>query len=172
MTIEELARTLALRIRRDAPASNYVAVTHSLGGIIVRHMRDALPWRGLVMLAPPNRGSRLALALRELPLYRWLYGPAGQDVTRPDQWPLPPTPFAVVAGTRSASLSNPVSWVTKSARFFPPDSPNDGTISVDETKLDGMSEHALVDASHTFIMNHPEARRIVLRLVASYAISQ
>lgn len=166
--IEALAADLAARIRREAPAERYFAVTHSLGGIIVRHMRGALPFRGVVMLAPPNRGSRLALALRDLPLYRWIYGPAGQDVTRPESWPPPPQPFAVIAGTRGGSIGNPVSWMTRGLRFFGPGEPNDGTLTVEETKLDGMMEHHLVDASHTFIMRHPEARTRVLALLAAF----
>lgn len=166
--IDALAAELAARIRREAPSKHYYAVTHSLGGIIVRHMRDALPWRGVVMLAPPNRGSRLALALRDQPIYRWIYGPAGQDVTRPESWPPPPEPYAVIAGTRAGSLANPVSWVTRGARFFPPDSPNDGTVCVEECKIDGATELHLVDANHTFIMNHPEVRARVRELLAGF----
>lgn len=168
MSIEALANELVVRIKREAPADHYFGVTHSLGGIIVRYMRDALPWRGVVMLAPPNRGSRLALALRDQPIYRWIYGPAGQDVTRPEKWPPPPDPFAVIAGTKGGSLGNPVSWVTRGARFFPPESPNDGTLAVEETKLEGMRELALVEASHTFIMNHPEARARVREMLAEF----
>lgn len=167
--IDALAEQVAAQIRREAPADEYLAVTHSLGGIIVRHMRDLLPWRGLVMLAPPNRGSRLAHALKDQPIYRWIYGPAGQEVCHWEAWPPPPSPFAVIAGTRSTSLANPVSWVTKSAKFFPPDTPNDGTISVEETKLEGMCAHVTVDASHTFIMNHPEARARVLGFLEAFS---
>jgi len=164
--IQELARSIAARIRAEAPADEYHAVTHSLGGILVRHMRDELPWSRVVMLAPPNRGSRVGLALRENPLYRWAYGPAGRDLTDASSWPDPPTPFGVIAGTRSFSIGNPISWLTRSAEMFPPDAPSDGTVSVEETKHPKMAAHAEIDATHTFIMNDPRARALTLEFLA------
>ena len=56
-------------------------VTHSMGGIILRHLRDPrLTWSRAVMLAPPNQGSRLAAGLVRNPLFRWFYGPAGSEL--------------------------------------------------------------------------------------------
>jgi pimeloyl-ACP methyl ester carboxylesterase len=162
MSVEKLAEDVAARVQAEAPAEVYSAVTHSLGGIVVRHLAGRLPWRRVVMLAPPNRGSRLALALRDHPLYRWFYGPAGRDVTEPERWPAPPSPFAVIAGTKSTSIGNPVSWVTTGAQFFPPDSPNDGTVSVAETQHPAMAAFATVPATHTLIMNHPRAQALAI----------
>lgn len=171
MSVVDLARILAERIEKEAPAKRYHAVTHSLGGILVRYMKESLPWSRVVMLAPPNRGTRIGSALRDLPLYRWLYGPAGQDLTRPERWPPPPSPFAVIAGTRSFSIANPTSWITSGASLFPPGTPNDGTISVEETKLEGMSAFAEVDATHTFIMNHARARMLALEFLVHGAFN-
>jgi pimeloyl-ACP methyl ester carboxylesterase len=85
--IGALAAETAARIRAEAPAERYSAVTHSLGGILVRHMAELLPWRRVVMIAPPNAGSRVGRVFREHPLYRWFYGPAGLDVTEAEAWP-------------------------------------------------------------------------------------
>lgn len=166
MGIRALAEHTAERIQKEAPRGPYHAVTHSLGGILVRHMHDLIPFERVVMLAPPNQGSRLASALAGHPLYRWLYGPAGQDVTDPTRWPPPPQPFMVIAGTRGSALGNPISWVTRAANFFPPETPSDGTLSVEETKHPSMTAFAAIDTSHTFIMNHPEAQRLTLRFLA------
>jgi triacylglycerol lipase len=162
MEIKALAAQTAARIRAEAPADQYFAVTHSLGGILVRHMRDALPWSRVVMLAPPNQGSRIARAFGSHPLFRWFYGPAGQDVSAPETWPAPPEPFAVIAGTRDLSIANPTSWVTKSAALFPPGSPSDGTIAVEEARHPSMAAYAELDASHTLIMNDPRAHALTL----------
>ena len=166
LPVAALARTVADWIRADVGAGPVVGVTHSLGGIVVRHMRDLLPWRGVVMLAPPNAGSRIAARLRHHPWFRWFYGPAGQELADPGAWPPPPAPFAVIAGTRRLAAGNPTSWMTRALTLFPRDVPNDGTVAVAETRLPGMRDFATVDASHTWIMNDAHAVRLVLAFLA------
>ena len=160
-SISALASALSDELVRVAGDRPIHAVTHSLGGIVVRHLRDPrLRWSRIVMLAPPNQGSQLAAGLVRNPLFRWFYGPAGRELADCSAWPPPPAPFAVIAGTRSRALSNPTSWTL--GRRFPTGVRNDGTVAVDETKLPGMTEFAEVDATHTWIMNAQEARRLIL----------
>jgi len=165
LSIGQLADELAGDIRTATSDGPLIGVTHSLGGILVRHMRDRLNWRGLVMLAPPNNGSKIAVQLRDNGLFKAVYGPAGFEVAVERQWPSPPLPFGVIAGTKSLSLSNPTSWLTGGLRMFPEGVQNDGTLSVDETRHPEMHCFATVDASHTWIMNHPETHRLVLRFL-------
>lgn len=61
-------------------------VTHSMGGLVARQLLAGdLPAGArigrVVMLAPPSTGSEVADFLAPLPPYRWLYGPAGQQLT-------------------------------------------------------------------------------------------
>ena len=142
----------------DRPVS---AVTHSMGGVLVRHIQDPrIRWNRIVMLAPPNRGSQLAAGLVGNPVFRWYYGPAGAELANGSTWPAPPAPFAVIAGTRNRALTNVTSWTM--GRRFAPTTKNDGTVAVDETKLDGMAAFAEVDATHTWIMNDPKVHQLVL----------
>lgn len=155
--IEEAAREVTDKILTDLPDRPLCAVTHSLGGILIRHMHDPrLHWQHIVMLAPPNQGSQVALALRENPLFRWFYGEAGQQLGAEPRWPMPPARFAVIAGTRGDSLSNPARWLPQ--RPFAEGVLHDGTVAVEETRLDGMAAFATVDATHTWIMNHSLVR--------------
>ena len=143
---------------RDRPVH---AVTHSMGGVIVRHLHDPrIHWGRIVMLAPPNRGSQLAAGLVRNPVFRWYYGPAGAELAAGGQWPAPPAPFGVIAGTRSLAISNVTSWTV--GRRFSAQTPNDGTVAVEETKLDGMSAFAEVDATHTWIMNDVRVQGLVV----------
>jgi triacylglycerol lipase len=167
MPVAELARAVADWIRADLGDRPVVGVTHSLGGIVARHMRDLVPWRGVVMLAPPNAGSQVAARLRDNPLFRWFYGPAGQELGESEAWPSPPSPFAVIAGTRSLAATNPTSWMTSALGMFPEDVANDGTIAVTETRLPGMADFATVDATHTWIMNDSRTVELVLSFLAS-----
>jgi len=142
----------------DRPLS---AVTHSMGGVIVRHLHDPrLRWERIVMLAPPNQGSRLAAGLVRNPVFRWFYGPAAAELADASSWPAPPAPFAVIAGTRSLAWTNPTSWTV--GRRFPAGIANDGTVAVDETKLPGMAAFTEVDATHTWIMNAPQVHRLAI----------
>ncbi len=160
-SISYLATEVADWIVEQAGERPVCAVTHSMGGVIVRHLHDArIRWDKIVMLAPPNRGSQLAAALVKNPVFLWYYGPAGVELASRAQWPQPPAPFAVIAGTRSRAWTNVTSWTM--GRRFPPAMRNDGTVAVDEARLDGMSAFAEVDATHTWIMNDPKVHRLVI----------
>lgn len=160
-SITYLATELADWIVEQAGDRPVCAVTHSMGGVIVRHLHDArIHWHRIVMLAPPNRGSQLAAALAKNPVFLWYYGPAGAELADGTSWPPPPAPFGVIAGTRGFALTNPTSWTI--GRWFSPETKHDGTVAVAETKLDGMAAFAEVDATHTWIMNDDRAQQLVL----------
>jgi len=42
----------------------------------------------------------------------------GCELEEGKQWPLPPQPVGIIAGTRSFSVGHPVSWLTTTFRFF------------------------------------------------------
>jgi pimeloyl-ACP methyl ester carboxylesterase len=160
-SIAYLASTLTEQLVEYAGDRPLHAVTHSMGGIVVRHLRDPrLQWSRIVMLAPPNGGSQIAASLVRNPLFRWFYGPAGGELADASTWPAPPAPFAVIAGTRSLALSNVTSWTM--GRRFPPGVANDGTVAVEETRHPAMAAFAEVDATHTWIMNSLDARRLIV----------
>ena len=169
LSIAASADQIAGAIARELPPGQpLAAVTHSLGGILLRHVAQRIPFSRVVMLAPPNQGSRLSRALRDRPVYRWFFGHAGQELAaaaEPAPWPALPPSTAVIAGTGAKSSWNPTGWVSRRARVFAPGEPNDGTLAVVETQLDGMAAFATVDASHSWIMNHAAARALVVRFL-------
>ena len=144
-------------------------VTHSLGGIIARGALADRRWPAsltptrMVMLAPPNRGAALARLLDgAVPaLFGAVMGPAGRAIAGGVPYPAPSVPFMVVAGShREGRGLNPML-----------DGDDDGVVKVEETALEGMAEHLVVDALHTVIMDHPEARRAALRFLRHSAAS-
>jgi triacylglycerol lipase len=169
LSIAASAERIADGIARELPAGQpLAAVTHSMGGIELRHVARRVAFTRVVMLAPPNRGSRLARALRDRLFYRWFFGPAGQEIAapvEPDPWPPLPPSTAVIAGTRAPRPWNPTGWAGRRARIFAPGEPNDGTLAVTETQAAGMSAFATVHATHGWIMNNRAARALVLRFL-------
>ena len=164
--IATLANDVAERIEQELSGRPLVAVTHSLGGIIARHIADRVHLDGVLMLAPPNQGSRAARAMQGTPLFQKVFGPAGHDVQSPDGWPVPRCPVAVVAGTSGTSLGAPPSWILGPLGVFGRDEAHDGVVAVSETHLEGMHAFATVPANHTWIMNHRTTRRLVLEFLA------
>lgn len=125
-------------------------VTHSMGGILLRKLRDIAPDLEIgkaVMLGPPNRGSELVDNMGSWALFEWVNGPAGQQLgTGPESVPnkLGPADFdlGVIAGNEP---------------FLEPfkgyiDAPSDGKVSVESTKLEGMTDHIVLPVTHSLMM--------------------
>jgi hypothetical protein len=127
-------------------------VTHSLGGILLRqflhdHPSAPQPSR-IVMLGPPNHGSEVVDRLRAWKTYAKINGPAGLQLgtdaaSMPNQLRMPDcVEIGVIAG--SISLNPLFSfWLRR---------PSDGKVSVESTRLDGMSDHIVLRTSHTWMM--------------------
>ncbi len=138
-------------------------VTHSLGGILVRQYLDEgeIPELGrVVMLGPPNQGSAAADAMRDMPGYEWLNGPAGAQLGKGDEsvpLRLGPADFelGVIAGNRT------VDPITSAVL----DDPDDGRVSVDDTRLEGMDDHIVIDESHALMMRARTTIRLTLRFL-------
>ena len=126
--IETIARSDAERIH---------FVTHSLGGIVARAaLAQPFAKAGrVVMLAPPNRGSRAA---------RWL--------ARFSSWPRSLVQLSDAPGSFVRSLGIPRVEVGVIAGRY------DGKVPVEKTHLEGQTDHLVVPAFHTWLMWRSDVR--------------
>lgn len=151
--LDTLANDLDKELQRDHPGKEFHAVTHSMGGIVLRHM--ATCWNRVVMIAPPNRGSRLARQLIQRPATRrafeYIYGPSGHALARGGPWPELDAEVGVIAGTGGLTAHNPISWLSALMGVFA-GIEHDGTVAIDETHLPGMHDFIAIDTSHTWIL--------------------
>ncbi|HKJ05280.1 MAG TPA: hypothetical protein VJ974_06775 [Geopsychrobacteraceae bacterium] len=125
-------------------------VTHSLGGILVRQYlsENEIPKLGrVVMLGPPNKGSEVVDNLGNFPGFYFINGDAGMQLgtyesSVPNLLGRANFDLGVIAGTRSINLI---------LSMMIPDT-DDGKVSIERTKLEGMTDHIEFPVSHPFIM--------------------
>lgn len=146
-SIPALAAALAARVERDARGARVHFVGHSLGNILVRWTVAHRPPERLgrvVMLAPPNQGSKEAD--RFAPWIGWLLRPI-EGLTTAD---------TSVARTIGAARGVEVGIIA--GRY-------DGKVSVEEARLPGARDFTVVPSAHTFIMDRRDVRRLTVRFL-------
>lgn len=152
-SFETIAHRLESRLSKQ-PAG-YLAVGHSLGGLLLRKaLADGASRPShLFLLGTPNGGSRLAKRLQSQPLFKALAGDSGQllaDLERIEAMAGLSTPTTVVAGTASPKLAR---------RIFGAE-PNDGVVALSEARLQGAELRAL-PLLHTFLMNSAQVADLI-----------
>ncbi len=148
-SLDRIVRRLVTTIHRIRPT---YLIVHSLGGLLARlALADVSQHevRHLVMLGTPNRPPRLAAYFWRWSPFRLLAGTCGRFLAHPDEYdrlPTPTIPCTVIAGT-----AGPTGTLSPFG-----DEPNDGVVSVSETRLPG-AEEVRIPAWHTWMMAHPDA---------------
>jgi hypothetical protein len=151
--VEDLLGHLDSAVAECSDAGQIHFVTHSMGGILLRAWLVPNHPENLgrtIMLGPPNQGSELVDLLGRLELFEFFVGPAGRQLGRsegsvPNLLGAADFEVGVIAGSRSA--------VPVPRSVF--GGPNDGLVAVASTRLEGMRDHIVLPATHTFMMNNP-----------------
>jgi pimeloyl-ACP methyl ester carboxylesterase len=146
-------------------------VGHSLGNLVVRHylgdhtqpelnIKPDARINRIVMLGPPNQGAEFAEALDGLSLFHTVAGTPGKQLA--SGWEqlaphlaVPACPFGILAGGRSAESGfNP--WLSGD---------NDLVVGVEDTRLPGAADFAVLPVLHSFMMNDPAVLEYTLRFL-------
>jgi pimeloyl-ACP methyl ester carboxylesterase len=130
------------------PGDTVHVVGHSLGGVLTCAMLERrLPARlgRVVCLGSPLKGSRTARKLARLPGGRRLVGACLADVHARGgfaAWP---------AGVEVGSIAGRIPLGV--GRLLGPfREPNDGTVAVAETQIDGLTDHVVLPVSHVALL--------------------
>ncbi len=140
-------------------------VTHSLGGILVRQYlsQHLIPQLGrVVMLGPPNKGTEVVDKLADFPGFRFVNGEAGLELgtgesSVPNRLGRVNFDLGVIAGTRSVNLIL--------SRMIP--GVDDGKVSVENTKVEGMRDHLAMAVTHPFMMRNGKVIQQVVHYLES-----
>lgn len=153
---------VALRRYIDTIAAARVhVVAHSLGGLVLRHAAaQGLPRRfgRAVTMGTPHRSSATAQLLARFPSGRQLLDRSLERGLLGDD--LPPWPLALELGSVAGML--PIGL----GRLLPGlPQPNDGTVAVEETRLEGMTDHVVIPVSHATMLIRPAVARQVIHFL-------
>lgn len=159
-SLADSALALAARVRSaETPVVHLVA--HSMGGLLLRHLlagAPALPPGRVVTLGTPHQGSGLAHKLGAGRLRFML----GRSLERGLLGDLPSWP----AGRELGSLAGTFN-VGLGRLFGPVPAPADGTVTVVETCLAGMSDHICLPVNHLGMLLSPRVMEQVGAFLAT-----
>jgi hypothetical protein len=150
--IEQLAEQTISEALAKCAGLRVSFVTHSMGGILVRQFLSKHSIKNLnkvVMLGPPNKGSEVVDKLGHLPGFHLFNGDAGLqlgtgELSVPNQLGKANFDVGIIAGTQSINLL---------LSSLIPDT-DDGKVSVESTKVEGMNDHIEMPTTHVFMMRN------------------
>jgi pimeloyl-ACP methyl ester carboxylesterase len=146
-SLNDSAQALAAYVER-VPGETVHLVGHSLGGVLICAMLEqSVPARTgrVVCLGSPLRGSRTAARLACWPGGRHVIGRCLADVHARNGFSA--CRHAVEVGSIAGRIPLGVGRL-----FGPFPEPNDGTVAVAETMIDGLADHIVLPVSHVALL--------------------
>ncbi|MBS0376220.1 MAG: alpha/beta fold hydrolase [Proteobacteria bacterium] len=138
-------------------------VGHSLGGLLVLRYLGARPERGIgraVLLGSPVNGSRSARAFARLPGMSIFFGPLAGAELLAESAPAwrGAARIGVIAGSHGIGFGRLLAALPE---------PHDGTVAVDETRLEGAADHLVLPVTHTGLLFSDEVCEATLSFLRS-----
>ena len=163
ITITDAAEYLHQSIQSLEGIEELSIVAHSMGGLVTRayfaaHGDPRI--KRVVMLGTPNHGAELADFLYGNFVIRAASGPGGRQLVTDREGLIPSLPapkceFAIIAGARGKTAGwNPL---------IPGD--DDGTVTVESTRLIGAADFSTVNSTHTALLSNPEVIEQAIRFL-------
>jgi pimeloyl-ACP methyl ester carboxylesterase len=145
-----------LALEKDSDVNTVHFVAHSLGGLLLRQFFNDYPDQNpgrVVTLGTPHVGSRVARRMGCNPFGKMLLGKSYLHGLRGDvpAWQTK-REIAVFAGRNSIGVGRLIEKLPL---------PNDGTVAVTETYLEGMSQHRIFPTTHMGLLFSDEVAQAV-----------
>lgn len=128
-----------------------IMVGHSLGGLVIKdylrtYQVDVNRVPMVITLGTPHQGSRIVNEMRKLNLHTLLgtsvdFGLIPTEFEK--EWPLPQRLISIAGDVKIGARPLMEKMLRDDV------SQSDGTVSISETKITGMSEHIIIKQTHT-----------------------
>jgi len=118
-------------------------VGHSMGGLVILNLLsrfDDLPPGRVVLMGTPVKGSSIAKRLQKLPGLKLMFGKARENLMQGFQHTPLNHETGIIRGTRALGLGRIASQRSE---------PNDGSVTVSETELDGLKDSVELEVAHS-----------------------
>lgn len=119
-------------------------ITYSMGGLILRSILKNYKPKNLgkvIMIAPPNHGSEIADFLKNNFFFKKIFGPSGQQLATKNK--IFKEIINIPIDFDLGIISGKSSLYFISSNFILP-KPNDGRVSIESTKINGMKDHIIL----------------------------
>ena len=136
----------------ESPARELNLVGHSMGGLVILDMLsryDDLPPGRVVLMGTPVKGSAVVRRLAKLPGQDFIFGKAREDLLKGFRISPGGRETGMIRGTRPFGLGQITGMH---------DEPNDGSILVSETELEGLKDTVELEVAHSEML---VARQVV-----------
>ena len=152
-------------IKRDIweTATKVHFVTHSMGGLVTRDYlqkyKDNIDEHKLgrvVMMAPPLGGSEVADFLKDFLPYKWVFGPAGQQLTTAHQKHMNKNVYYELGV---------IAAVSRFPKFFQKmglSDEHDGCVTIESTKALETAQHIQIRVTHSVVSWSPRSYKQIL----------
>ena len=149
------------RLRRDVGDRCVHFVGHSTGGVLIYDLLRqfaSLACGRVVLLGAPVRGCLAGRRLGSAMIGRWMLGASLARWSECDAAWRRPEPLGVIAGTLPLGLGRVLGRLPGE---------NDGVVRVDETRVDGMTEHVRVREAHSMLPVSSRVASLVSHFLAT-----
>lgn len=173
-TLEQAVGYLDSTLKNFGPEVTKInVIVHSMGGLLVRaYLRDVgenydRRLNRFVMLGTPNNGAKMATLLRNFGAFQMVFGPAGQQLVDAEDGvaatlPTPPFEFAVIAGSGVTDRGwNPL---------IPGD--DDGTVTVESTRLPGATDFQTYVTTHALMLYRRDIAEAAVRFLKTGSLHE
>ncbi|MDH5595064.1 MAG: alpha/beta hydrolase, partial [Gammaproteobacteria bacterium] len=154
--IQNLSQFIA---RQDSPV---VLVGHSLGGLLSAEtvkQHPQLKVEQIIMLGSPIAGSKAGRVLASWGIGRRMMGGSSEILQVGIQRLPDSVPVKMIAGESRIGAGNLLTRLS---------APHDGTVAVEETRMDGLAEHVTLPVNHTSMLFSRSVVRTICRFLGEF----